>query len=98
MGMAKEFQYNVFLNHSARDKAMVRPLVERLQQDGRHPKAECRRQKDELHRSALSLQHFSGAPLKQQRRFIPLWLEDASCSARMMKQNEIFAAMDRENT
>jgi hypothetical protein len=29
-----EFQYDVFLSHSARDKAVVRPLAERLRQDG----------------------------------------------------------------
>lgn len=29
-----EFSYDVFLTHSARDKAVVRPLAERLRQDG----------------------------------------------------------------
>jgi len=28
------FQYDVFLSHSAKDKAVVRPLAERLRQDG----------------------------------------------------------------
>ncbi|MBE0545493.1 MAG: toll/interleukin-1 receptor domain-containing protein [Verrucomicrobia bacterium] len=32
--MADEFQYDVFLSHSAKDKAVVRPLAERLQADG----------------------------------------------------------------
>jgi hypothetical protein len=32
--MADEFQYDVFLSHSAKDKAVVRPLAERLRQDG----------------------------------------------------------------
>jgi hypothetical protein len=32
--MGQEFQYNVFLSHSAKDKAVVRPLAERLPQDG----------------------------------------------------------------
>ncbi len=32
--MSAEFQYNVFLSHSAKDKAVVRPLAERLRQDG----------------------------------------------------------------
>jgi TIR domain len=31
--MADEFQYGVFLSHSARDKAVVRELAARLQQD-----------------------------------------------------------------
>ena len=28
------FNHDVFLSHSAKDKAMVRPLAERLRQDG----------------------------------------------------------------
>src|SRR5687768_10514609 len=32
--MADAFQYDVFLNHSAKDKAVVRPLAERLRKDG----------------------------------------------------------------
>ena len=32
--MPNEFQYDVFLSHSAKDKAVVRPLAERLRQDG----------------------------------------------------------------
>ena len=32
--MPSDFQYDVFLSHSAKDKAAVRPLVERLRQDG----------------------------------------------------------------
>jgi hypothetical protein len=33
--MADAFQYNVFLSHSAKDKAVVRPLAERLRKEGR---------------------------------------------------------------
>ena len=32
--MEQEFQYDVFLSHSAKDKAVVRPLAERLRKDG----------------------------------------------------------------
>ena len=32
--MADEFPYDVFLSHSAKDKAVVRPLAERLRKDG----------------------------------------------------------------
>ena len=32
--MDAEFQYDVFLSHSAKDKAVVRPLAERLRKDG----------------------------------------------------------------
>jgi hypothetical protein len=34
--MSVEFQYDVFLSHSAKDRAVVRPLAERLRQDGLH--------------------------------------------------------------
>jgi hypothetical protein len=32
--MPNEFQYDAFLSHSAKDKAVVRPLAVRLRQDG----------------------------------------------------------------
>ena len=32
--MPDDFPYDVFLSHSARDKAVVRPLAERLRADG----------------------------------------------------------------
>ncbi len=32
--MPDEFAYDVFLSHSAQDKAVVRPLAERLRKDG----------------------------------------------------------------
>lgn len=32
--MNLDFQFDVFLSHSAKDKAVVRPLAERLRQDG----------------------------------------------------------------
>ena len=32
--MANEFQYDVFLSHSAKDKAVVRDVAERLRKDG----------------------------------------------------------------
>ena len=34
MPQNREFPYDVFLSHSAKDKAVVRPLAERLRQDG----------------------------------------------------------------
>jgi len=38
--MPNTFQYDAFLSHSAKDKAVVRPLAERLRQDGPQGKAE----------------------------------------------------------
>jgi hypothetical protein len=32
--MSTGFQYDVFLSHSAKDEAVVRPLAERLRRDG----------------------------------------------------------------
>ena len=32
--MRQEFEYNVFLSHSEQDKAVVRPLADRLRQHG----------------------------------------------------------------
>ena len=32
--MEQHFQYDVFLSHSAKDKAVVRPLAKQLRQDG----------------------------------------------------------------
>ncbi|MBL9129583.1 MAG: toll/interleukin-1 receptor domain-containing protein, partial [Verrucomicrobiaceae bacterium] len=32
--MPEEFQYDVFLSHSSKDKAVVRPLAVRLRQGG----------------------------------------------------------------
>jgi hypothetical protein len=34
LAMGAEFQFDVFLSHSAKDKPVVRPLAERLRQDG----------------------------------------------------------------
>ena len=52
--MPDEFPYDVFLSHSAKDKAVVRPLAERLRADGVKVwfdewvlKAEGKRMKDE---------------------------------------------------
>jgi len=89
--MSADFQFDVLLSHSSKDKAVVRPLAERL-----HAKAEVRRQKEEmeLHSSAfllrLLLRAFGSdsqpstlnpqpvsAPLNKERRFVPPRLNDA---------------------
>ena len=38
--MPGEFPYDVFLSHSAKDKAVVRDVAERLRKDGVIPKDE----------------------------------------------------------
>ena len=47
------FPYDVFLSHSVKDKAVVRPLVERFQTDD-----------SELQPLAFCLQPFPGAPIQ----------------------------------
>ena len=37
MNMGQDFQYDVFLSHSAKDKAVVQPLAERLRKDNLSP-------------------------------------------------------------
>jgi hypothetical protein len=91
--MPDEFRYDVFLSHSAKDKAVVRPIAERLKNDllpnfsfgfrvsefGFPPLAAC-----------LSAHAFGSDwaqleshtfrfrdPLNRERRFIPLRLDDA---------------------
>ena len=56
--MAAAFPYDVFLSHSAKDKAVVRPLAERLRQDGRQGKVEGRMQKAEILHSAFFIHPF----------------------------------------
>ena len=87
--MPEEFHYDVFLSHSAKDKAVLRPRAKRL-----HAKVEVRRTKDEMELQPL-LRAFASDwaqleagtcgrrnlrfrdPLNRERRFIPLRLDDA---------------------
>ncbi|MBI4659488.1 MAG: hypothetical protein HY735_11665 [Verrucomicrobia bacterium] len=77
--MRSGFTQDVFLSHSAKDKAVVPSLVERLRQDGPLPKAERRRQKLDfsLQPLAFRLRAFLCDPLNHQCRFIPLRSDDA---------------------
>jgi hypothetical protein len=56
--MDDKFKYDVFLSQSAKDKAVMRPLAERLRQDGLTSNAKGRRLKAEVEfqPSAFSLQ------------------------------------------
>ena len=76
------FPYDVLLSHSAKDKAVVRVVAERLRKDGLQTISQP---------STLNSQPFDGSdwaqleagafrfrdPLNQGRRFIPLRLDDA---------------------
>ena len=56
----EQFTHDVFLSHSAKDKAVVRPLAERLRADGDTSKDEGKRMKDEtaLHPSSFIIHPF----------------------------------------
>ena len=58
--MSDDFPYDVFLSHSAQDKAVVCPLAERLRADGDTSKDEGKRMKDEtaLHPSSFIIHPF----------------------------------------
>ena len=103
--MGDDFQFDVFLSHSAKDKAVVRPLAERLRQDGLKvwfdewvlkPGDNIPAKIDEglEHSRKLVLCMSANAfgsdwaqleagmfrfrdPLNQERRFLPLRLDDA---------------------
>src|SRR5487761_2482542 len=94
---AEAFTHDVFLNHSAKDKAAVRPLAERLRQDGlKVPFHFGFRNSDfGIAQPGMSAHAFGSDwaqleagtcgrgnlpfrdPLNQERRFIPLRLDDA---------------------
>ncbi len=66
--MPDEFPYDVFLSHSAKDKAVVRPLAERLRADGLPNNSQP---------STFNSQPPPGTfrfrdPLNKERRFLPL--------------------------
>jgi len=65
--MPEAFTFDVFLSHSSKDKAVVRPLAERLRQDGLESGSQ----------PSTSNSQPSAAPLNRERRFIPLRLDDA---------------------
>ena len=89
--MPDEFPYDVFLSHSAKDKAVVRPLAERLRADGvKHSDFGFRHSDFGFSPPCLSANAFgsdwaqleSGTfrfrdPLNKERRFLPLRLDDA---------------------
>jgi hypothetical protein len=56
--MANVFSYDGFLSHSAKDKAVVRPLAERLRKDGLNPWL------SEILHSVFILLRFPSAPIK----------------------------------
>ena len=73
---AETFPYDVFLSHSARDKAVVRPLAERLRQDGLKMPFHFGFRHSDFGFAQPGPFRFRD-PLNQDRRFIPLRLDDA---------------------
>ena len=128
------FAYDVFLSHSAKDKAVVRPLAERLRQDGLKvwfdewvlkpgdsipAKIEAGLEHSRVLVLCMSANAFGSDwaqleagmfrfrdPLNQERRFIPLRLDDDGLGCRRSLEirdpreakDEILAASYKENT
>jgi|GEM_PF-1369782 len=70
--MPDDFHYDISISHSAKDKAVVRPLAERPLADGVIRKGEGRRTKDEIQLlpSSLILHPFPRDPLNKERPFL----------------------------
>ena len=72
MPQSPAFQHDVFLSHNQADKPRVRRLAQRLRAAGLKPKAECRRQNDEILHSSFfihpSLAVGLACPAKASRR------------------------------
>ena len=81
--MPDEFPCDVFLSHSAKDKAVVRPLAERLRADGTPKNSQPSTFNSQPSPGSDWAQLESGTfrfrdPLNKERRFIPLRLDDVS--------------------
>ena len=75
--MPDDFPYDVFLSHSAKDKAVVRPRAERLRKDGDTSKDEGKRMKDEtaLHPSSFIIHPFPTVPCLSANAFGSDWAQ-----------------------
>ena len=71
--MSDGFDYDVFLSHSAKDKAVVRPLAERLRADGLPDNSQLSTFISEPPPGTFRFRD----PLNKERRFLPLRLDDA---------------------
>ena len=71
---AETFPYDVFLNHSAKDRPVVRPLAERLRQDGLKVPFHFGFRISDFGFAKPGTFRFR-APLDQERRFLPLRLD-----------------------
>ena len=74
------FPYDVFLSHSAKDKAVVRPLTERLRADGLRNNSQPSTFNSQPPRGSDWAQLESGTfrfrdPLNKDRRLLPLRLD-----------------------
>ena len=85
--MPDEFPYDVFLSHSAKDKAAVRPLAERLRADGIFNSSQPSTFISQLLPGTFRFRD----PLNKERRFLPLRLDDAPTndSDRFRKDDDV---------
>lgn len=82
MPQNREFSYDVFLRHNAKDKAVVRPLAERLRADGLRPKAESQRLNAEVKSQPLA---FGPQPLLRALGSDWAQLEAGTCGRRNLR-------------
>jgi hypothetical protein len=80
--MSEQFPFDVFLSHSSKDKTVVREVAERLRQDGLEGSRVLVLCMSAHAFGSDGAQLESGTfrsrdPLNQERRFIPLRLDDA---------------------
>ena len=106
--MPDEFHYDVFLSHSAKDKAVVRPLAERLRTDGICKNSQLSTFNSQPPRGSDWAQLESGTlrtgqrpfrdPLNKERRFLPLRFDDDTVDKTLQshtKRTRIVAEVER---
>ena len=72
--MPDEFPYDDFLSHSAKDKAVLRPLAERLRADGIFKSSQPSTFNSQLPSGPFRFRD----PLNKKRRFLPPRLDDSA--------------------
>ncbi len=110
--MPENFKWDVFLSLSAKDKAVVRPLAERLRAEGRLNNSQPSTFNSQPPRGSDWAQLESGThgrgnlpfrdPLNKERRFLPLRFDDASADQQVktcrdvLKQGDDFDVLKKK--
>ena len=78
-----DFPCDVFLSHSAKDKAIIRAVPVRLRADGRFTRL---KKEIELLPSSFLIHPFQSDPLNKERRFLPLRVDDAPINVSLARR------------